>query len=76
MATMTKGRTVRGTQQSTASVMKAAVIRGFGGPDVVELADVPVAEPRPRHLLIKVNAAGLNRFDHYIRQGEIAPELP
>ena len=76
MTTMTKTETVRGTKQSMAGTMKAVVIRGFGGSDVLELTEVPLAEPRPRHLLIKVNAAGLNRFDHYIRQGEIAPELP
>ena len=43
---------------------------------MLEATEVPLAEPQPRHLLVKVNAAGLNRFDHYIRQGEIAPELP
>lgn len=76
MTTMTKNETVRGTKQSMAGTMKAAVIQGFGGPDVLELIEVPVVEPQPGHLLIKVNAAGLNRFDHSIRQGEIAPELP
>ncbi len=76
MTTTTKDQTVQGTEHSIATVMKAAVIQGFGGPDVLEPIEVPVAEPRPGHLLIKVNAAGLNRFDHSIRQGEIAPELP
>ncbi len=76
MTTMTKTETVRGTKQLKAGTMKAAVIRGFGGPDVLETTEVPVAEPQPGHLLIKVNAAGLNRFDHSIRQGEITPELP
>ena len=76
MTTMTKSQTEQGTEQSIAPVMKAAVIMGFGGHDVLEPTEVPVAEPKPGHLLIKVNAAGLNRFDHYIRQGEIAPELP
>ena len=76
MATITKRETVRGAEQSIARVMKAAVIAGFGGPDVLELAEVRVAEPRPGHVLIKVNAVGLNRFDHSIRRGEIAPELP
>ena len=76
MTTMTKSQTVRGTKQSMAGTMKAVVIRGFGGPDVLEPTEVPVAEPQPGHLLIKVNAAGLNRLDHSIRQGEIAPELP
>ena len=76
MTTMTKNKTVRGTKQSMAGTMKAVVIRGFGGPDVLEPTEVPVVEPQPGHLLIKVNAAGLNRLDHSIRQGEIAPELP
>ena len=76
MTTTTKSQTVLETERSIAPVMKAAVIQGFGAPNVLESAEVPVAEPRPGHLLIKVNAAGLNRFDHYIRQGEIAPELP
>ncbi len=76
MTTTTKSQAEHGTEQSIAPLMKAAVIRGFGGPDVLESAEVPVAEPRPGHLLIKVIAAGLNRFDHTIRQGEIAPELP
>ena len=76
MTTTTKDQTVQGTEHSIATVMKAAVIQGFGGPDVLEPIEVPVAEPRPGHLLIKVKAAGLNRFDHSIRQGEIAPELP
>ena len=76
MTTMTKSETVLGTKQSIAGTMKAVVIRGFGGPDVLEPTEVPVAEPQPGHLLIRVNAAGLNRFDHYVRQGEIAPELP
>ena len=76
MTTMTKSQTEQGTEQSIAPVMRAAVIMGFGGPAVLEPTEVPVAEPQPGHLLIKVNAAGLNRFDHSIRQGEIAPDLP
>ena len=47
MTTMTKNETVRGTKQSMAGTMKAAVIQRFGGPDVLELIEVPVAEPRP-----------------------------
>ena len=62
MTTMTKNKTVRGTKQSMAGTMKAVVIRGFGGPDVLEPTEVPVVEPQPGHLLIKVNAAGLNRW--------------
>ena len=63
MTTMTKSQTEQGNEQSIAPVMTAAVIMGFGGHDVLESTEVPVVEPQPGHLLIKVNAAGLNRFD-------------
>ena len=56
--------------------MKAAVIREFGDVDVLKVEDVPTPEPKPGHVLIKVLAAGINRLDHYIREGSIVPELP
>ncbi|GJL78635.1 MAG: alcohol dehydrogenase [Nitrospinaceae bacterium] len=55
---------------------KAAVIREFGGPDVFRIEDVEVPERRPGHVLVKVLAAGINRLDHYIREGGIVPTLP
>lgn len=55
--------------------MKAAVIRRFGNPDELRLEDIPTPEPRPGHVVIKVLAAGVNRFDHYIREGSVVPEL-
>lgn len=59
-----------------ATTMKAAVIREFGGIDVLRYDDVPIPPLKPGHLLIKVLAAGVNRLDDYIRAGSIAPELP
>ena len=56
--------------------MKAAVMHAFGDADVLKYEDVTTPEPRPGHLLIRVLAAGINRFDHYIREGSVAPELP
>ncbi len=58
------------------TTMKAAVIREFGDFDVLRYDEVPIPQPKPGHLLIKVLAAGVNRLDHYIRAGSIAPELP
>lgn len=55
--------------------MKAAVIRRFGNPDELRLEDIPTPEPKPGHVVIKVLAAGVNRFDHYIREGSVVPEL-
>ena len=56
--------------------MKASVIHEFGGFDVLKLEDVATPEPRAGHLLVKVLAAGINRFDHYLREGSVVPELP
>lgn len=56
--------------------MKAAVIREFGDVDVLKYEEVPTPKPRPGHIVIKVLAAGINRFDHYIREGSVVPELP
>jgi NADPH:quinone reductase-like Zn-dependent oxidoreductase len=56
--------------------MKAAVIRSFGGPEQLQLEDIPTPTPGPGEVLVKVLAAGINRLDHYVRLGQIAPELP
>ncbi len=56
--------------------MKAAVIREFGDVDVLKYEDIETPKPKPGHILIKVLAAGVNRFDHYIREGSVVPELP
>ena len=56
--------------------MKAAVIHAFGDADVLKVEDIPTPRPRPGHVLVKVLAAGVNRLEHYIREGSIVPELP
>ncbi len=56
--------------------MKASVIHQFGDVDVLLYEDVPTPAPKPGTLLIKVLAAGVNRFEDYIREGSVVPELP
>jgi len=56
--------------------MKASVIHEFGDVEVLKYEDIPTPEPRPGHVLIKVLAAGVNRFDHYLREGSVVQELP
>ena len=55
--------------------MKAATITEFGDVDVLKYGDLETPRPRPGHILIKVLAGGVNRFDHYIREGSVTPEL-
>ncbi|MEQ9617711.1 MAG: zinc-binding dehydrogenase [Deltaproteobacteria bacterium] len=55
--------------------MKATVIREFGDANVLKYEDIDTPNPREGHVLVKVLASGVNRLDHYIREGSITPEL-
>ena len=43
--------------------MKAAVFNEIGGPEKIQIADVPKPEIGPHQLLIKIKACALNHFD-------------
>ncbi|MEB2328162.1 MAG: quinone oxidoreductase [Pseudomonas sp.] len=47
--------------------------RQHGGPEVLELIDVPVAEPGPGEVRVRNHAIGLNFIDTYFRSGLYAP---
>jgi NADPH2:quinone reductase len=49
--------------------MKAIVITRPGGPEVLEVRDIPQPEPREREVLVRIRAAGLNRADLLQRMG-------
>ncbi len=49
--------------------MKAVVLRGHGGPEVLELTDVPAPEPGPDDVLVDVHHTALNRADVLQRRG-------
>ncbi|SEM26976.1 NADP-dependent oxidoreductase [Streptacidiphilus jiangxiensis] len=51
--------------------MRSIRIRSFGGPEVVELTERPVPEPRPGEVLVRVAAAAVNPADWRIRAGEV-----
>src|SRR3974377_103625 len=44
-----------------------------GGPEVLEIATGPVPEPKPHEVLIRVEAAGVNRPDLMQREGRYPP---
>ncbi|MGP3769783.1 NADP-dependent oxidoreductase [Streptomyces sp. SDT5-1] len=56
--------------------MKAARFSRFGGPDVLELVDLPDPHPGPGEIRIAVRAAGVNASDWKKRQGLMDQELP
>jgi len=43
--------------------MKAIVITGIGGPEVLEIREVPTPKPRGEQIRVRVRAFGLNRAD-------------
>jgi len=47
--------------------MRAIQMTEFGGPEVLELVELPVPEPGPEQVLIKVARAGLNFADTHTR---------
>jgi NADPH2:quinone reductase len=49
--------------------MKAIRVTKHGGPEVLRVEDVPKPTPGPGQLLIRVQAAGVNPVDTYIRSG-------
>ena len=49
--------------------MKAAVIRKHGGPEVLNLEDVPLPTPDQGEALIRVRACALNNMDIWARSG-------
>ena len=50
-------------------MMRAVVITRPGGPEVLEIRDVPAPVPGPGEVLVRVHAAGLNRADILQRKG-------
>ncbi|PRY21956.1 NADP-dependent oxidoreductase [Pseudosporangium ferrugineum] len=57
--------------------MKAVRLHEHGGPEVLRYDEVPVPEPKPDEVLVRVHAAGVNPPDWYFREGmpDVPPEL-
>ena len=56
--------------------MKAIHVLKPGGPGAMLLVDVPVPQPGPNQVLVKIAAAGVNFIDVYFRTGLYKSELP
>ncbi|PYX91258.1 MAG: NADPH:quinone reductase, partial [Acidobacteria bacterium] len=56
--------------------MKAIQIKQFGGPEVMELVELPVPQPKPNEAVVKIAAAGVNFIDVYNREGRYKVALP
>lgn len=56
--------------------MRAVVVENFGGPEVLELRDLPAPEPGKGQVVVDVTASGVNFLDCYQRSGKYAKQLP
>ena len=55
--------------------MRAVRVHEFGDPDVLQVEEVPQPEPVQGEVLVRVQAAGVNPFEAYVRAGRYT-ELP
>ncbi len=53
--------------------MRAVVLKGFGGPEMLELGEAPKPAPAAGQVLIRVMASSVNRPDIVQRQGNYPP---
>jgi NADPH:quinone reductase-like Zn-dependent oxidoreductase len=56
--------------------VRAVVMHQTGGPEVLQLEDVPTPEPADGEVLIRVRAASINPADSNARRGRRSGELP
>jgi NADPH:quinone reductase len=49
--------------------MKAIQVKQPGGPEAMELVDLPVPQPKANEAVVKLSASGVNFIDVYVREG-------
>jgi NADPH:quinone reductase len=52
--------------------MRAILRKQFGGPDVLEIREIPEPQPKAGHAVIQVKAFGLNHAELHMRKGKWA----
>jgi NADPH:quinone reductase-like Zn-dependent oxidoreductase len=56
--------------------VRAVVVQAHGGPEALELADVPAPKIRPDEALVEIRAAGVNHLDVWVRRGVPGHQFP
>lgn len=56
--------------------MKAAFMTRFGGPEVFSVGEMETPRVKPGHVLVRVEAAGLNYYDTLVRMGAVSRDIP
>ena len=55
--------------------MRAAFIRDYGGPEAIEIGELPVPHCGPDEVLIAAETLGVNHIDRFIRSGAYRTEM-
>jgi NADPH2:quinone reductase len=63
------GSIIAGAAGGKARAMRAIVVREHGGPEVLEIQELPAPVPEEGDVLVRVRAFGLNHADTYMRSG-------
>ncbi len=56
--------------------MRAIQVKQVGGPEVMEVAESPVPQPKANEAVVKLAASGVNFIDVYFREGRYKTPLP
>jgi len=56
--------------------MRAIQIAKTGGPEVLDLVELPQPVPKTDEVLVKIEASGVNFIDTYLREGRYPAQLP
>lgn len=56
--------------------MQALILRRYGGPDVLELGEVPTPSPKAGEVLVRLHFSGVNPIDIGVRAGRVLPDEP
>ena len=56
--------------------MKAIQVKHPGGPEAMELAELPAPQPKANEAVVKLAASGVNFIDVYFREGRYKAPLP
>jgi NADPH:quinone reductase len=56
--------------------MKAIQVPRHGGAEVLAAVDLPIPQPKPNEIVVKIAAVGINFIDVYYREGRYPAPLP
>jgi NADPH:quinone reductase len=62
--------------EESKATMKAIQVKQVGGPEVMEVLELPVPQPKTNEAVVKLAASGVNFIDVYFREGRYKTALP